>query len=134
MSSLRTAGFLIVCLACLTAPAQMLAQSKNSSASSTPRIWTDASGKHKVRAKLVEVENGTVHLRRTDTDADISIPLEKLSKADQEWVAKHNTAAERGESQGGRWGQGGYRAKRRPRRPLGAGTGRRMAVVAGNQP
>ena len=90
MFSLRTAGFLIVCLACLTLPTSSHAQSKRSSASSTPRIWTDATGKYKIRAKLVEVENGTVHLKRTDVDADISIPLEKLSKADQEWVAKHS--------------------------------------------
>lgn len=86
----RTAGFLVVSLVCLTVPAQALAQSKKSSASSTPRIWTDASGRFKIRAILVKVEDGAVHLKRTDTDADISIPLEKLSKADQAWLAKHS--------------------------------------------
>lgn len=61
-----------------------------------PRTWTDASGQYRVRAKLVEVENGTVHLKRTDMDADIRIPLEKLSKADQEWLANHSDDGAKG--------------------------------------
>ncbi len=98
MIPFRTAAFLIVSLVCLTIPAQALAQSKKSGVSSAPRIWTDASGKFKVRAKLVKVEDGTVHLKRTDTDADISLPLEKLSKADQAWLAKHSGGGANGDA------------------------------------
>ena len=86
----RTAGLLIVCLACLATPLHAVAQSKKFSALSTPRTWTDASGRFKIRAALVKVENGAVYLKRTDVDAEIHIPLEKLSAADQAWVARHN--------------------------------------------
>lgn len=51
------------------------------------RTWTDASGSHTTRAAFVEVDEENVKLRKPDGTI-ISISLERLSKADQEWIAK----------------------------------------------
>jgi hypothetical protein len=49
------------------------------------RIWTDATGKHEIKAKFIDVTDGVVRLERPNGDIS-RIPLNKLSKADQEFI------------------------------------------------
>jgi hypothetical protein len=49
------------------------------------RIWTDSSGKHEIKAKFIDVVNGTVRLERPNGDI-ARIPLTKLSQADLDYV------------------------------------------------
>jgi len=56
------------------------------------RTWSDVSGKFKVRASLLEVEEGNVRLRKYDGKT-ITVPLEKLSEADQQWIARNASRA-----------------------------------------
>jgi hypothetical protein len=51
------------------------------------RTWVDASGTHKIEAKFGGVVAGTVKLTKRD-GSTITIPLEKLSDEDQEWIKK----------------------------------------------
>lgn len=51
------------------------------------RIWTDVTGKYKKDAKLIEVKNGIVSLQLKKDGTTKSIPLEKLSKADRDYLA-----------------------------------------------
>jgi hypothetical protein len=46
------------------------------------RTWTDKTGRFKVEAELIEVKDGMVRLQKTD-GKKLSVPLEKLSEADQ---------------------------------------------------
>lgn len=46
------------------------------------RTWTDSTGKFKLDAKLIAVENGNVKLERPDGKI-VTMPLDKLSPADQ---------------------------------------------------
>ncbi len=50
------------------------------------RTWTDTSG-NTVEAAFVKLEDGVVHLRRPDGKI-APVPLEKLSKQDQEFVSE----------------------------------------------
>ncbi|MCA9232102.1 MAG: hypothetical protein KDA57_15745, partial [Planctomycetales bacterium] len=50
------------------------------------RIWTDKSGKHQISATFIDVIDGKVRLERPNGDIS-RVPLEKLSKADREYVA-----------------------------------------------
>lgn len=52
---------------------------------SESRIWTDITGKHQIRARLVDVENDVVRLERPNGDIS-RIPLMKLSEKDQEFI------------------------------------------------
>ncbi len=54
------------------------------------RTWTDSTGKFKVRAKFDSVEGDKVKLIRENGEK-FTIALEKLSKADQEYVSNQNT-------------------------------------------
>jgi hypothetical protein len=49
------------------------------------RIWTDSTGKHQLRAKLIDVVDGKARLERPNGDIS-RIPLDKLSKEDQEYI------------------------------------------------
>jgi hypothetical protein len=51
------------------------------------RTWSDASGKFKVDADLVSVDENQVTLRRTDGKV-VHLPIDKLSQADQDFLAK----------------------------------------------
>lgn len=51
------------------------------------RTWSDVTGKFKIEAELVSVEEGKVNLKRKNGEL-VAVPLEKLSKEDQEFVAK----------------------------------------------
>lgn len=46
------------------------------------RMWTDSTGRFKLEAKLIAVENGNVKLERPDGKI-VTMPLDKLSPADQ---------------------------------------------------
>ena len=52
------------------------------------RTWTDASGKHTLKAKFSGIIAGTVKLIKQD-GSTISIPLEKLSDEDKDWIKNH---------------------------------------------
>ena len=54
-----------------------------------PRTWNDRTGKFKLEAVLVRVEDGTVVLRRTDNNSELKVPLEKLSDADQKYASDY---------------------------------------------
>lgn len=49
------------------------------------RVWKDASGKFEIRAVLTEQTPSTVHLR-TDDGRDLKVPIQRLSKADQDYL------------------------------------------------
>lgn len=51
------------------------------------RIWTDRSGRHQIQAKYRGTEDGKVKLERADGTV-LSVPLEKLSEADQRFLGK----------------------------------------------
>ena len=63
------------------------AASKVRTRGTSRRKWTDATGKHAMEAELVEATGGTVRLK-TENGRIISLPLEKLSDADQRYVRK----------------------------------------------
>lgn len=71
----RTAAcWVIVCLVlCLTANAEI-------------REWTDSTGKFRTRAEFVSLKNGKVTLRQPNSDKTVTLPLGKLSDADQDYV------------------------------------------------
>src|SRR5436305_5484135 len=57
------------------------------------REWADVTGKFKIEAELVAVRNGKVILEKTDGTV-ITVPLDKLSAADQAFLkAKEGAAA-----------------------------------------
>jgi hypothetical protein len=56
------------------------------------RTWTDSTGKHKLHAKLESVEDGKAILLQ-DNGEKMTIPVKKLSKADQDFIAKQNSDA-----------------------------------------
>jgi hypothetical protein len=51
------------------------------------RIWTDRTGKHRQKAAFQAVSDGVVQLQRPDGKT-ISVPVEKLSVADQRYVSE----------------------------------------------
>ncbi|MEM8670824.1 MAG: SHD1 domain-containing protein [Planctomycetota bacterium] len=50
------------------------------------RTWSDSSGRFKIEASFVEMVDGKVRLKRADGKFLTPLPLEKLSKDDQEYV------------------------------------------------
>lgn len=53
--------------------------------SASLRTWTDASGKFTIEAEFAGYAAGAVTLRKSD-GSTISMPMEKLSQADQYWI------------------------------------------------
>ena len=51
------------------------------------RSWSDASGKNKIKAKFVKLDDATVTLEKEDGE-EVEIELKKLSTADQKFVAE----------------------------------------------
>lgn len=49
-----------------------------------PRIWH--SGRSKIKALLLGVKDGKATLKRIDTNRELTVPLEKLSPEDQEYI------------------------------------------------
>lgn len=54
------------------------------------RTWTDKTGKFKTEAVFVDFKEDSVRLKKKDGSI-ISVPIEKLSKADQEWLMKEKS-------------------------------------------
>jgi len=54
------------------------------------RTWTDASGKFQTEAQLIEIRDGTVHLKKTNGKV-VDIPLERLSAEDRRFLAGPDT-------------------------------------------
>jgi hypothetical protein len=50
-----------------------------------PRIWTDATGTYKVKATYIESKGNNVTIKKADGKT-VTLTIEKLSKADQEYV------------------------------------------------
>lgn len=55
------------------------------------RTWTDSTGKHKIEAALVKVEDDKVHLKRKDTGKVITISKQRLSTSDQDFLARQQS-------------------------------------------
>ncbi len=51
----------------------------------TTRIWTDATGKHQVKAIFIEFQNGKVHLKKEDGSI-ITLSMQQLSSEDQKYT------------------------------------------------
>lgn len=51
-----------------------------------PREWKDATGSFSVRAELVELKDGVVHLKKTDGEV-ITVPVGRLSDADKNYLS-----------------------------------------------
>jgi SLA1 Homology Domain 1 (SHD1) protein len=50
------------------------------------REWTDSTGKYKVKAELVDFDDATVVMRRVPDGELLAVPLDRLSKADQDYL------------------------------------------------
>jgi len=57
------------------------------------RTWSDKSGKFKIKAKFVESSGDKVVLEKED-GTQVTVPLDKLSEADQKAVAEMGAAEE----------------------------------------
>ncbi|MGI9518668.1 MAG: SHD1 domain-containing protein, partial [Pirellulaceae bacterium] len=55
------------------------------------RTWVDSSGQHRTEATLIKVDGDNVELRTTD-GRTISVDIDKLSRADQEYLALRQPA------------------------------------------
>ncbi len=51
------------------------------------RIWTDATGKHRVEAEFVKMANGQVTLLRAD-GREATVQLQRLSQKDQDYIER----------------------------------------------
>ena len=60
--------------------------------------WTSSNGKHKIKAKLVKVENGVVTLK-TSKGKTITVEVEKLSDEDQEFLENQEDASSSGDKE-----------------------------------
>ncbi|MEN6449883.1 MAG: SHD1 domain-containing protein [Thermoguttaceae bacterium] len=80
---LKTSTGTVTNAAASAAPA--VSQSGESADRSAVRVWTDQTGQHKTRAKLLSVENGAVKLQK-ENGAVITVPIAKLSEADQQFL------------------------------------------------
>jgi hypothetical protein len=58
-----------------------------------PRLWKDSSGKFEVQAVLIDKNAAAVRLRTND-GREVSVPIERLSPADQEYLKSLNAPAD----------------------------------------
>lgn len=56
--------------------------------SSEYRTWSDSTGKYKVEAKFLELNDGTIKLQKKADNKTLTLPLSKLSETDQEAARK----------------------------------------------
>ncbi|HPM80103.1 MAG TPA: PQQ-binding-like beta-propeller repeat protein [Candidatus Anammoximicrobium sp.] len=59
------------------------------------RTWTDSTGQYRVRAAFLELKDGRVWLKKMD-GSTVGVPLDRLSAADQGWVARQTEAPAQG--------------------------------------
>ena len=57
------------------------------------RIWTDRSGEFKIEAELLDTSNGKVRLKKNNGNK-VTVPIEKLSEADQAYLKQLAQAKE----------------------------------------
>lgn len=55
------------------------------------RTWTDNTGRHKVIAEFVDLQDGMVRLKKKKGNI-ISVPIQRLSEKDQWWIASSDKA------------------------------------------
>ncbi|QDV25324.1 SHD1 domain-containing protein [Aureliella helgolandensis] len=53
------------------------------------RVFSDPTGKFSVEAKVVDVKQGWVKLKRMDNSEEVTVQIVKLSQTDQEWLAEN---------------------------------------------
>jgi outer membrane protein assembly factor BamB len=89
VASLALVGMTVLLAACRgeAAPRQASDKPTLKPEAKQMRVWTDDTGQFRVRAALVQLGETEVKLRRTDGEL-ISVPLERLSEADRQWLAK----------------------------------------------
>lgn len=51
------------------------------------RVFSDASGKFKVEAKVISLKDGEVTLQRVDNAKEVKVPVNRLSDDDQRWLS-----------------------------------------------
>jgi hypothetical protein len=61
------------------------------------RTWTDSTGKYSVEADFLELHNGSVRLKKPD-GTTIMVPINRLSRADQEYVGSEGSKRTRPEA------------------------------------
>ncbi len=81
-----TAVLLLLTATSLRAGVPGAVDSSEEPPSESVRTWTDASGKFQIEAVLQGVEAGKARLRKP-TGQEISVPVERLSLADQQYAA-----------------------------------------------
>lgn len=54
-----------------------------------PRFWTDATGRFRIKATLIEVRGEKVKLKRED-GREITVPINRLSRRDQEFIRRQD--------------------------------------------
>jgi TolB-like protein len=77
--------FAFVSWGCLAIAGQEVARAQEGSADPGYRIWKTQSGGYTTKATLLKFEDGVVQLEKQDGKV-VSLPIEKLSNADQEYV------------------------------------------------
>ena len=90
-------ALLLVCSPMLT--------SSSTAQDKAPRIWTDSSGTFTIKATLMSVKDGQVALKKDD-GLVVTLAIDKLSKADQEYAKSRSTAQVENPFAGGQPGQG----------------------------
>jgi hypothetical protein len=53
------------------------------------REWSDSTGKHKIKGRLVEVRDGVAYLK-TSEGKSVNVPVARLSEADQEFIRSNS--------------------------------------------
>ncbi len=69
-----------------------VAAPKRPSRPPTTRTWSDTSGQHKIKATFVELADDQVRLRKSD-GSEILVPVDKLCKADRDWLTRNAARA-----------------------------------------
>jgi len=57
------------------------------------RTWSDITGKFQTEAAFVDFKEGKVRLKKKGGSI-VSVPIEKFSRADQEWVKQQSAATQ----------------------------------------
>jgi len=68
-------------------PAQQVRAAFEAGALLPAKVWSDMSGKFKLRAALIAIDKDSITLRKPDK-TEITIPIEKLSQVDQDFLKK----------------------------------------------
>jgi TolB-like protein len=71
---------------------QGLVRGQQGTSDSAPRIWKTRTGSYSTKATLLKFEDGVVQLEKQDGKV-VSLPIEKLSEADQEYVKSRASGA-----------------------------------------